>query len=160
MGQLKIISIQFVCSLHTEVPCEQLTLTHHLRRNLRSSGITWVTRQDMNRRSQVTETNHAAASDPSPFAAMLQMIAAFRNSRAIYVAATLGLADLLNEGPKSSEELAHSTGTHAPSLYRVLRLLASAGIFAENEEGVFSITPIAATLRSDPIFLAHYAPQF
>jgi hypothetical protein len=106
----------------------------------------------------MTETNQAAASDLSPSAAMLQMIAAFRISRALYVAATLGLADLLNEGPKSSEELAQATDTHAPSLYRVMRVLASAGIFAENEEGLFSITPLAATLRSD--ILAHYAPQF
>jgi hypothetical protein len=52
----------------------------------------------------MSETKQATASELSPSAAMLQMIAGFRISRAIYVAGTLGLADLLNEGPKSSEE--------------------------------------------------------
>jgi hypothetical protein len=97
----------------------------------------------------VSDRKQATENDLAPSAAMLQMIAGFRISRAIYVAATLGLADLLNEGPKSSEELAQATVTHAPSLYRVLRVLASAGIFAETEEGRFSLTPLAATLRSD-----------
>ena len=71
---------------------------------------------------------------PSPVA-MLQMIAGFWVSRAIYVAAKLGIADLLKDQPKSSDELARATGTHAPSLYRVLRALASVGVFAKDEHG-------------------------
>ena len=97
----------------------------------------------------MTETKHAAASDLSPSAAMLQMIAGFRISRAIYVAAKLGLADLVKDGPKSSEELAQATGMHAPSLYRIMRVLASAGIFTQDQEGLFSLNPLAATLQSD-----------
>ena len=77
------------------------------------------------------------------------MISGFRVARAIYIAAKLGLADLLKDEPKGSEELAFATGTHAPSLYRVMRALASVGIFAEEEQGRFTLTPIAATLRSD-----------
>ncbi len=80
---------------------------------------------------------------------MLQMCTGFRVSRAIYVAAKLGIADLLKDEPKSSEELALLTDTHAPSLYRVMRALASVGIFAENERRQFAITPLAATLQSD-----------
>ena len=82
-----------------------------------------------------------AIADFSPSGAMLRMIAGFRISRAIYVAAKLGVADLLKGGPKSSEELAQLTGTHAPSLYRVMRALASAGVFDQDEQRRFTLTP-------------------
>jgi hypothetical protein len=49
---------------------------------------------------------------------MLQMIAGFWVSRALYIAAKLGIADLLKDGPKNSEELAQATGMHVPSPYR------------------------------------------
>ena len=90
-----------------------------------------------------------ATADFSPSAAMLQIMTGFRVSRATYVAAKLGIADLLKDGPKSSEELAQLTDTHAPSLYRVMRGLASAGVFGQDEQGRFTLTPVAATLRSD-----------
>src|ERR1044071_3839198 len=90
-----------------------------------------------------------AATDLPPQVAMLQMISGFWLARAIYIAAKLGLADLVKEQAKYAEELAQQTHTHGPSLYRVLRALASAGIFAEDEEQRFHSTPIAATLQSD-----------
>ncbi len=93
--------------------------------------------------------NGIATADFSPSAAMLRMISSFRVSRAIYIAAKLGLADLLKDGPKEVAQLAERTGTHAPSLYRVMRALASVGIFGQDEHGRFTLTPIAATLRSD-----------
>ncbi len=52
---------------------------------------------------------------------MWRMINAYQASQAIHVAATLGIADLLKEGPRSVDELAEATGTHAPTLYRLLR---------------------------------------
>jgi hypothetical protein len=70
-------------------------------------------------------------------------------SQSIYVAAKLGIADLLKDSPKSCDELATATGTHAPSLYRVLRALASLGVFAETQPNHFSLTPLAACLQSD-----------
>jgi O-methyltransferase domain/Dimerisation domain len=90
-----------------------------------------------------------ATADFSPSAAILQIMTGFRVSRATYVAAKLGIADLLKDGPKSSEELAQLTDTHAPSLYRVMRALASVGVFGQDEQGRFALTPVAATLRSD-----------
>ena len=87
--------------------------------------------------------------DLPPPEAMLRMIAGFWLSRALYLAARLGIADLLKDGPKNAAELAQATGMHAPSLYRMLRALASVGIFAEDAEGRFVLTPLAATLRSD-----------
>ena len=56
-------------------------------------------------------------------------------SRALCVAAKLGLADLLAGGPRDAADLATATQTHAPSLKRVMRLLASAGVFEETDGG-------------------------
>ncbi|HTO53242.1 MAG TPA: methyltransferase [Myxococcota bacterium] len=70
-------------------------------------------------------------------------------SHALYLAAKLGLADLLRGGPRSAAELAADTDTHAPSLRRVLRLLASAGLFAESDDGRFALTQSGELLRSD-----------
>ena len=67
--------------------------------------------------------------------------------RGICVAAKLGIADLLAEKPQTADELAAKTETHAPSLYRLLRTLASIGIFAETADQKFELTPIAALLR-------------
>ncbi len=87
--------------------------------------------------------------DPAATAAMLHMIAGFRVSRAIYVAAKLGVADLLRDGAKTSEELAVATGTDASSLYRVMRVLASAGVFALEDNGRFALNAVALTLLTD-----------
>jgi hypothetical protein len=77
------------------------------------------------------------------------MINGFWVSQALYVAATLGLADLLREGRKTADELANAVSAHAPSLHRVLRVLASVGVFAEDTDGRFELTPLAEYLRSD-----------
>lgn len=70
-------------------------------------------------------------------------------SQALYVGAKLGIADQLANGPKPVEELARATETDASSMYRVLRALASLGIFAEQDGRVFAMTPAAEPLRSD-----------
>ena len=84
-----------------------------------------------------------------PALALLQQALGFWISRAICVVAQLGIADLLKDGPLDTETLAAAAGVHAPSLYRVLRTLASVGIFAEGEAGRFGLTPQAEPLRSD-----------
>lgn len=80
---------------------------------------------------------------------MMQMITGFWTSCSIYTAAKLGVADFLHNQNLTAEQLAEATHSHAPSLYRLLRALASAGIFQENEQGEFSNTPLSETLRSD-----------
>jgi hypothetical protein len=80
--------------------------------------------------------------------ALRRLIAGEWASKAVGMAATLGIADLLSEGPVPVADLARATETHEPSLYRLLRALASLGIFAETEHG-FELTPIAGHLRSD-----------
>ena len=75
-------------------------------------------------------------------------------SQMLYVAAKLGIADLLAEGPKDIATLATKTQTHAQSLYRLLRALASIGVFREVEQKQFKLTPHAECLRIDsPISL-------
>jgi ubiquinone/menaquinone biosynthesis C-methylase UbiE len=69
-------------------------------------------------------------------------------SHALGLAAKLGIAELLKDGPRHSKDLAEATGTHAPSLNRVLRLLASAGVFEEQEDGSFALTSRGECLRA------------
>jgi ubiquinone/menaquinone biosynthesis C-methylase UbiE len=78
-----------------------------------------------------------------------QLICGNWSSQCIYVAAKLGIADLLKEGPGSVEDLARETGTHQKSLYRLLRALASIGVFVEMPGEQFTLTPAADLLRSD-----------
>jgi hypothetical protein len=70
-------------------------------------------------------------------------------SQALHVAAQLGIADLLKDGPQTVAQLAEATGTHARSLYRLLRARASEGVFAEDEQGRFGPTALSECLRSD-----------
>ena len=88
-----------------------------------------------------------AKKSPPP-AVMLNLIIGYWVSRLIYVAAKLELADLLDDGPRTVEELAMAAGVRAPALYRVLRALASVGIFEETKGRQFKLTPLAATLRT------------
>jgi predicted O-methyltransferase YrrM len=88
-----------------------------------------------------------AAWPSTPADELVRLFRGFWVSRAIYVAAELGIADLLGDGPRTVADLAATTRTHPPSLYRVLRLLASEGVFAETEDGRFELTPRAAALR-------------
>jgi hypothetical protein len=86
-----------------------------------------------------------------PEAALTQLVLGSLVSQAIYVAAKLGVADLLAGGAKSADELARETGAHAPSLYRVMRALAACGVFAEREDGRFELTPMSEPLRSNVV---------
>src|SRR4051794_32471590 len=62
-------------------------------------------------------------------------------SQAACVAAELGVADVLASGPKRADELASTTGCHAPSLHRLLRALSTLNLCCETEDGAFALTP-------------------
>jgi hypothetical protein len=79
----------------------------------------------------------------------MQMLFAPLLHRSIIVAAKLGIADLIAEKPQTAAELAAKTEAHAPSLYRVLRSLATTGIFEEVPDQKFQLTPLAELLRRD-----------
>ncbi|GAA6620103.1 methyltransferase [Scytonema sp. NUACC26] len=80
---------------------------------------------------------------------LLQMSNGTFVTQTIYVAAKLGIADLLKDGAKSSDELAKLTDVDAQSLYRLLRALSSHGIFAEGENRQFQLTPLGECLQTD-----------
>jgi O-methyltransferase domain/Dimerisation domain len=80
-----------------------------------------------------------------------KLLMGFRVSQAIHVAAVLGLADLLASGGRASDELAAATKTHPLALYRLMRALASAGIFRERDHRSFELTAIGELLRSDVV---------
>jgi O-methyltransferase domain len=83
-----------------------------------------------------------------PDAALVQLVFGKCISMAISVVAKLRVADLLADGPKTLADLAIRTKTHAPSLYRILRTLAAVGVFAEQVDGRFALTPISEYLRT------------
>ncbi len=91
----------------------------------------------------------SAAARSAANALMLALIGGVRVARVLYVAANLGLADLLRDGPRTNGELAEATGSHAPSLARVLRALLALGVLTRDPEGRFGLTALGATLRSD-----------
>jgi multifunctional cyclase/dehydratase/O-methyltransferase len=94
----------------------------------------------------------AAPPDPAQLPEAVQvllLIAGKWTSQAVSVAATLGVADLLVDGPRSVEELAQATDTDARMLYRVLRSTAAVGVFAELPDGRITLTPLAEYLRDD-----------
>lgn len=77
------------------------------------------------------------------------VIYGFRLSQCVYVAATLGIADCLKDGPKTCAELAELTCSQPAALRRLLRARTAADIFREDEDGRFTLTPIAELLLTD-----------
>src|SRR5262245_34781667 len=89
------------------------------------------------------------ALQPPPAAGLSQLLRGSLVTQLIHVAATLGVADLLCDGPKSSHELAAVLRVDPEALYRVLRALASIGIFEETDPRWLALTPLAQPLRTD-----------
>src|SRR5947209_11464685 len=110
----------------------------------------------------VTSIAHGTAAAHTPSAApalepdnaaalhaqLIEMAMPIWRARALYAAAALGLADLLADGPRTAEDLAETTKTHAPSLYRLLRALASCGLLHEVQPRMFLTTPLGAALQT------------
>ncbi|HSU55103.1 MAG TPA: methyltransferase dimerization domain-containing protein [Candidatus Dormibacteraeota bacterium] len=90
---------------------------------------------------------HTEPPSKPPHVQLIEMGTAQWISRIIFVAAKLGLADHLAQGPKSADELARRTGTHAPSLRRLMRTLEHLGLMSEGPGQCFSLTPLGAALK-------------
>jgi hypothetical protein len=86
--------------------------------------------------------------NPSP-PVLFQMATGYWVSQAIYVAAKLGIADLLKDGPQSCVTLATATGADTASLFRLMRALASAGIFSHVRRDCFALSRLAESLQTD-----------
>ncbi|MEO0648000.1 MAG: methyltransferase [Cyanobacteria bacterium J06650_10] len=91
----------------------------------------------------------ASQSTFSHQSALIRMASAAWMSRSVYVAAKLRIADFLKADAKSYAELATLTETEPQALYRLLRALASVGLFSETEPGLFMLTQTGYFLRSD-----------
>ena len=87
--------------------------------------------------------------EQNPHAELIRLVNGYQVSQAIHVAAALGIADLLGDGPRASDDLAAAAGVHALSLHRVLRALAAAGVFREEADRRFSLAPMGRCLCSD-----------
>ena len=85
----------------------------------------------------------------NPWLDVLTLINGFQITQAIHVAATLRIADHLKDGARSADELAAMTGSHTGSLYRLLRALAAVGIFREDKNRTFALTPMGDCLRTN-----------
>jgi len=91
----------------------------------------------------------AADRRPAAQDAMLGHLTGYWVSQMLFVVAQLGVADALAKKPLAPAALAAQVGAQPEALHRILRALASLGIFAETSDGRFKLTPTAATLRSD-----------
>ena len=94
-------------------------------------------------------TPEAALKTVPPPLALLNLTIGHWTTQAVFVAAKLGIADLLRDGAKSNGDLAQSAGVDARALHRLLRALASVGVFAQGTDGRFALTPIAECLQAD-----------
>jgi ubiquinone/menaquinone biosynthesis C-methylase UbiE len=84
-----------------------------------------------------------------PSLALIRLAESFGPARAVQLAAELGLADLLGDGPRSADDLAAATSTDAGAVYRLMRALAAEGLFTEVEPGCFGLTDLGDLLRAD-----------
>src|SRR4051794_12146363 len=102
--------------------------------------------------TQMTQDQRTTLSNAMPALApplvLLQMMTGYWGAQAVYIAAKLGVADLLTDGARPVGELAAATQTDVSSLYRLLRALASVGVFTETSQGAFALTPMADLLRT------------
>ncbi len=79
---------------------------------------------------------------------VMQLARGYQLSQALYVAAKLGVADVVGAQPLAAEAIARAVGAHASPLRRVLRALVAAGVFCELEDGRFASNDAAAALRA------------
>lgn len=96
----------------------------------------------------MSDDHDAASQALPPHAQLIQMGTASWISAVVYAAAKLGIADHLAAGPRSAVELAGTTRTHAPSLYRLMRTLAGLGILTERDGQRFALTPLGEALKA------------
>ena len=90
-----------------------------------------------------------SAPGPDPARRLGDLLYGYRLSQATSVAASLGVADALANGPRTATELATQLGCDEGALYRLLRLLAASGVFHEDGDRRFSLTPVGELLRTD-----------
>lgn len=92
---------------------------------------------------------------------LMKLMAGKCITAALAAAARLRVADHLKDGPRSAEDIAPAAGAHPPSLYRLMRALATVGVLEEHADRRFALTPVGTFLRTDvPGSLAAMAELF
>jgi hypothetical protein len=107
-----------------------------------------VKKKQPKKRTKKRAAKPATRQSPPPPIAMRSLITGYWISQAVYAAARLGLADFVADGPKSAADLAKATGARPEQVGRLLRALASVGVFRETKAGVFARTALSDTLRT------------
>src|SRR5919199_6252280 len=96
--------------------------------------------------TQVAQARGAEMTDDTPTDQLLQLINGYQVSQAIHVASVLKIANLLRDGPRTVDDLAADADVQVDSLYRLLRALAAVGVFREELNRSFALTPLAEGL--------------
>ena len=113
-----------------------------------------------------TAVQSLARSMVPPEIALLELASGFMATHAIYAAAKLGIADALVDGPLAANDIAACVGSDPDATYRLLRACATFGVFTEQPDGRFGLTPLASELRSGtpdsmlPVILMLGDPQY
>src|SRR5262245_30442636 len=94
-------------------------------------------------------TAQPAAGEVPPPMQLMQMLMGFMVTKAISSAAKLGIADQMAKGPKYYTDIAKAVKSEEKAIHRLLRALASVGVFAEPKPGTFALTPLSEFLRKD-----------
>jgi len=77
---------------------------------------------------------------------LLEMMYGYQKSQALFVAAKLGIADILSNGSKTADELAKATGVNSRSIYHLMRMLSSVGVFSTEDNDKFKLNPMGKHL--------------
>ncbi len=115
----------------------------------RATGKRWAELKLLLRERLLPAQTRSAKDENPPPPVLFQMATAYWISQAIYVAAKLGIADLLADGPQSLVALADATRSDARALFRLLRALSSVKVFSQVGNDYFALSRIAEALRSD-----------
>jgi O-methyltransferase domain/Dimerisation domain len=97
---------------------------------------------------QMDQVDQADQADDAARTTLEQLIDGYADTQYVALAAQLGIADLLADGPLSADALATATNSHPDALYRALRAMAARGLFAESDGRQFALTPLSEFLRS------------
>ena len=87
--------------------------------------------------------------DPEAIRQLLALVRGHRLTEIVTTAARLGIPDAVAGGDSTPGAIAQATGTHEPTLSRLLRTLAAAGVLHEDDNGSFALTPVGEAMRSD-----------
>src|SRR5436190_4145085 len=99
----------------------------------------------------MSSNKHPVQPTPEAIQHAFQLMTGHIVASAVNIAARLGLSDRLVQGPRSAEDLARETGANPDALYRLMRALAGVGVFEEQSDRRFALTPVGAALTDGPV---------